>query len=885
MTPLAEAKNPDTSPERLTQLALLEEKIAREVAKNVNTPPETLKILGSSKDDTTRKYVAGNPNTPLEVFGKLAMQFPKEVLNNPLLPILLMSDASFLEQFPSASLKNMLKRPEMPLDFLEWAAQNSDWNACEGILQNEKASLGTLQILEQRFPNQKRQIEMHIAFANSAFVSAWTLEDLMIKMNARTKHFNELLLMRVGWFSRDEDLDSVLPILIPTLCEMAQHPNTSVETLRTLARAIRFEVRAAVAANPNTPSETLYKLAKDNFNHVRACVAGNLNVPQDVLSILALDRSYDVRLEVAKQQKATVKELRILSEDDDWSVRRAVLENLNISDDIYALLQDDLGLEARSHHKHNPIVAIESLKIRALNKNCSVRWRVAINPNTPSDTLDFLSRDEYEPVREHVASNRNTPPQTLAFMASYETSYDILKSIAKNPNTPIDALIKLMDTQQLFAVAENSSATSEMLNTIFQKMDDFGIAASLYTSVALASNPKTPIHILQKLINSGSSSLSVFYALMNPNIPVEVLQELSQNKLFHWGIAMNPNSPVEILSEIALNPQYQSEIAKSTKLPPQIIEKFSQPDSPVRAYLALNPNLPTEILQKLARDSEFWVRESVAASHPNIPLEILQLLARDKAADVRKAVAKRNFAPIEAQLQFEHCIRVPIDTLQHLSTDTSKFVRAGVAKNIAMPVQMLEQLASDKDAEVRLEVATHAHATTEILQKLFRDKNKKIRAAVAKHAQASSQQLEVLGKDGENSVRLEVAKHLQTPFSTLQILAADTDKAIHETVLLNPSLTREQRTELLMQMGFDFSHELENLLTSLSKSKETSYLPFVHPQAPTAVLAKAGRHTDPLVRAAVALNPKTPESTLKILAQDGDARVRATALARVKGTP
>ncbi len=824
MTPIQEAKNPETSPERLAQLALLEEKIAREVAKNISTPPEALKLLGSSRDDTTRKYVAGNPNTPLEVFSKLAMQFPKEVLNNPLLPILLMSDANFLEQFPSASLKNMLKRPEMPVEFIEWAAQNADWNACEGILQNEKATLSALQRLEQRFPKHKKQIQNHVAFADGSSIFAWTVQDLMAEINKKSKHHSESSITRVGWFSKDHDLLQMMPILTFFRCDLAKDVSTSDDMLHHLARDANFFVRVSVAQSSKISPGLLRILAADEFAQIREIVSIHPLTPIDVLEILATDLA--------------------------WQVRLGVKQNPSLSNEDFVI-----SIDARETPKDNQTnlgTSLEWLIQRAKHIEWTVRARVARDRNTPAELLTQLAFDQEPRVKKDVAANANTSSETLQFLFESERDQEILRCLASNPNTPQEALSQLSKSFP-HSVARNISTSASILLQLCELKDP-------ELHIALAQNSATPAAVLEKLI-----------AISNPFLSREIVA--------------HPNTPKVTLGLLAADPFFIPAIANNPSIPESLIEAFAEHESAeVRYRIAKNPSAITKILLRLSRDQVSGIRGAVA-QNPYTPFETLQLLARDKEHSVRYAVAQHPNAPTEAIIQFGTGTRVYREELWELALDQNKWIRTGVASNLCLPKEILQQLALDKDTDVRLAIASNWIAPFEILHLLVSDKKWQIRRAVAMHKNTTSPTLELLVQDAHKAVRLEVAKHWRTPFAALQILATDSDKAIQEAVLLNSSLSREQRTQLLLQMGLDFSLELEKLLTSLSKSKETSYVPYVHPQAPTPVLAKAGRHNDPLVRAAIALNPKTPESTLKILCQDGDARVRATALARVKGTP
>ena len=66
--------------------------ISRQLAKDETTAPEVLVNLAKSEDNLTRKYVASNPNTPTEVLLNICFEFPVEVINNPIIPLLILEN-------------------------------------------------------------------------------------------------------------------------------------------------------------------------------------------------------------------------------------------------------------------------------------------------------------------------------------------------------------------------------------------------------------------------------------------------------------------------------------------------------------------------------------------------------------------------------------------------------------------------------------------------------------------------------------------------------------------------------------------------------------------------------------------------------------------------
>ena len=93
-----EAINEQTPPERLRELARINSTIAGLVGSNPSATPELLKELADSEEDFIRKNVAANPNTPMEILWWLGEEFPKEVLDNAVFPLLLLENPNLLEE-------------------------------------------------------------------------------------------------------------------------------------------------------------------------------------------------------------------------------------------------------------------------------------------------------------------------------------------------------------------------------------------------------------------------------------------------------------------------------------------------------------------------------------------------------------------------------------------------------------------------------------------------------------------------------------------------------------------------------------------------------------------------------------------------------------------
>ncbi len=108
---------------------------------------------------------------------------------------------------------------------------------------------------------------------------------------------------------------------------------------------------------------------------------------------------------------------------------------------------------------------------------------------------------------------------------------------------------------------------------------------------AVAKNPHTPAHILQKLAQD-SVNLVRALAATNPNTPVATLQKLfSDEKIVRDGLSGNPSVPAKILTVLA-----------------------DDSDKMVRMRVAENPSTPEDVLEKLLKDGDENVAKAAEAN-------------------------------------------------------------------------------------------------------------------------------------------------------------------------------------------------------------------------------------------------------------------------------
>lgn len=192
---------------------------------------------------------------------------------------------------------------------------------------------------------------------------------------------------------------------------LAKDQRTPPDVLEMLAVGAKSDndgedIRTKIVKHKNVTPNLLRKIADDlNTSElsrydvllVLIPLAENPKTPPDVLEKLAKDKSHNLvskylRERVAKNPNTTVEVLNSLAKDEEPKVRQAVAENPNTS--------------------------IETLK-SFVNDKAIFRQAVALNPNLPPDVLDILSNDTEENVRLNVAKNPNTSLETLKSL--YET--------------------------------------------------------------------------------------------------------------------------------------------------------------------------------------------------------------------------------------------------------------------------------------------------------------------------------------------------------------------------------------------------------------------------------------------------------------------------------
>ena len=145
-----------------------------------------------------------------------------------------------------------------------------------------------------------------------------------------------------------------------------------------------------------------------------------------------------------------------------------------------------------------------------------------------------------------------------------------------------------MNLSQRTSVYDREKEKSPIMEELLIKLSE---AEDMGARWAVAKNPHTPVHILEKLAKDEVNLVRALVAT-NPNTPSHILQTLfSDEKIVRDGLSGNPSTPPKILKTLA-----------------------DDRDKMVRMRIAENPSTPIEILERLKKDVDENVAKAAEAN-------------------------------------------------------------------------------------------------------------------------------------------------------------------------------------------------------------------------------------------------------------------------------
>jgi len=501
----------------------------------------------------------------------------------------------------------------------------------------------------------------------------------------------------------------------------------------------------------NTPKKIIEKL---RFNILRKPKKEQFSLARDsknkeVLKILSQTRSIPLKIILASNPYSSEDVLLHLAKSQNKAINLKIAANPNITDQLIAkiLLKtidknrafQKLGIEPINNQAdimliltRNPNTQPNTLKLLILNQynNHSILLAGALNPNTPKEILNVLSKEMDPFIIDNISKNPNTTTITLWNIVKNSKDPFLYDNISKHPNASNDLLkyifIKYPHAFRLQNIIKHPNASKELQNMILS-IDNFA-------AWAIAKEKATPVHILNTIASThNKSSLMAKRALStNYNISPKTLSILAKNSnksVILKNIAKHPNTPPKTLFYLAQSPDemIREEVAKNPNTPIIALTTILAFDlnSFVRVDVAKNPHTPIFTLKKLADDSSILVKLALL-DNPKLPLSLLIYLKNNNKY-FKGMITHLPTSPVDIwdkqrKLKRSRDINTPAKILFKLAQVPEINVRSEVAKNLGTPIIVLTTiLAFDPNPIVRANVVLNPNTPSSTLLKLAND--------------------------------------------------------------------------------------------------------------------------------------------------------------------
>lgn len=683
---------------QLTRAAAERESLLREASDAQTSPPRLAQLAYASPDRELSRLLAQNPNTPASILWMLAATHPREVLENPVLPLLHLENANLGHAIPESAALALLSSSNLPAWMLE-AFHSGPINPKESVRE----------ALRQHHQIDNKDEAQWAQFIRAAFLEAAEIEVLKspnylygtpcqdaLKQGQVPDWLGTLLIGAVqklalrefgeaNFLSKlpaDESGDGLSAISRraslaiekfreekkrraaekpPTPQQQAnsnagpsqkarqkqaRNATATPEELAELAQDEAREVRISVVRHPNTSLATLEQLAGDDDSWVRGALARNKDLPLHLLERLASDSHSVVRINVARHPHATVELLQQLAGDDDGEVLHALWHRGDLPEPVRNQVQERQK-------------SVSQWGTSRAAKN------VALSNQTPPHVLDQLAKLHYadEMVCKHIASNKKATPATLRRLGEHNAE-SVRAALAANPNTPHDLLERF--SRDSLAVRQGLASNANAPQELLQALVDANLRLPNSFHEKLALNPALPLSALEKLSNQVAQqrtgqavkqaweiSMRFSHAERHPNFfpsgshssfPLDSYYKASRR---NYGIK---TSSQDIVNALLVHPQSSAPFK-------QLLEKqrresmlfdLAESDNVFERSIALShPELPLEILEAHLYAPK-WIWRVAVCANPSVPAHFLEILATDGDRFVR-ACAKARLEKMNSQ--------------------------------------------------------------------------------------------------------------------------------------------------------------------------------------------------------------------------------------------
>ncbi len=724
---------------------------------------------------------------------------------------------------------------------------------------------------------------------------------------------------------------------------VAESSEAPVSLLELLAGDLELAVRLTVEFNDNCALEVvelvksqhdvvsdwdaeveqLRELGNSRWSWIRLTVAQNPFAPEDVLMKLATDGEFRIRLAVAKNPGVSAEVLAVLAESDK-EIKVAVVEHPNTGEETLDQLFSDYKnvIPQRNNLPASILERFFREKEPDLpdwkHKNRDILLRQV---NTPTWILAELANNvDIEELTAKAIARRDSSPvvETLETFLGYETGF--LTDIAKHPQVSaniLEYLTQYPNSNLQLAIAENPKTPEELKISLLQELF---VNSKYYIKVQIASNPQTPIAVLEQLANASYKLDGTVELLLElaPDITPNLLKQIktfiykgqSPEMILFWLRQFTADSTMEEWNDLenSLNESERETLKYLSNQEPhgewegrntvQTRSKLRQPsfDNP-----ELAKNLDTlDGLMHLVNtqyNRDRTNQEIVAAllGNPSVPAFLRERLWEQHKKtpddeseyledwDMRMAVA---FNPQTSEQQrVEYLQQLLSNQVSHIGWNAGGYVYQSIAKNPLTPEFILEFILQNYRGSIQ-DVIKNPNAPVSILRQAAQDDNSTTQELVGEHPNTPKDLLEELTSGqmlpkNPNLTPLDIYKiHLEKQSEQ------ETEKAqrLMSKRDSNQRIFRQsnQQSPTLQSLPRIYKPDTDDLPTLLTEYAQSNnafvrFVTLLHPVTPGEILNQAANSASWLERYGVAENESTPLEIRSRLARDGNRIVRAAA--------
>ena len=443
----------------------------------------------------------------------------------------------------------------------------------------------------------------------------------------------------------------------------------------------------------------------------------------------------------------------------------------------------------------------------------SVRYQIALHPDTPVETLRQLAADSVPWVRESTAFNPHTPADLLAaHLASGNPA--LWFALAHNPalsEAQQLELVQLGDVPSQLAIANQTNATR-----VWQAILDSGKARECdwYADLALALDPKTKASKFSRLLCENNMPLCVQKAAaLHSNCPERfwpllmcyLPDQIAQNTQYALQLLENPTS----LKSYGFEQWKIDKWLTSANAPGMVSRYLSQhadkESNRLRALGAATASL-ADVQPRLLRLSVHHQKR--IAVRADLTLFMQWQLTRSPFEEVRDILARNLTCPAEIQQQLlvdeDEGVR---QTLLHLRPElaANQLEEASLEERIQLVAhlerpELLAELAQESNPQIRVAVASNSYTDEATRQILLKDSDPEVRARAMCHrawdldGAARIDWLTACADDESPVVRVKIAE-MSKEQSLLLRFAADPSEAVQQVVA-----AKAEQIEVLRQL-------------------------------------------------------------------------------------